>query len=160
MWIFLSLFGRHQCTTELSGSARMFPRSSAESVSSSISPITALKQINTQVCSFCALRNPIKSAADLHNVNKQQNYQGLKYIHIIASDNIQSQNHLLYSLRRAEHPLVAFIQDEVDCLVEALQRPLRTGQYWSVQASLLKHTKTMFTQEHEKHSPQSSCHLM
>lgn len=39
---------RGQWTTELSGSARMFPKSRVESVSSSISPITALKhaQIN------------------------------------------------------------------------------------------------------------------
>ncbi|MEQ2210441.1 hypothetical protein XENOCAPTIV_013399 [Xenoophorus captivus] len=33
-----------QWTTELSGSALMFPKSSVESVSSSISPITALEQ--------------------------------------------------------------------------------------------------------------------
>lgn len=34
---------RRQWTTEFSGSARMFPKSRVESVSSSISPITALK---------------------------------------------------------------------------------------------------------------------
>lgn len=51
-----------------------------------------------------------------------------KYIHIIASDNIQSQNHLLYALGRAEHPLMAFIQDEIDRLIEALQRPLNKKQ--------------------------------
>lgn len=33
---------RSQCATEFRGSARMFPKSSAESVSSSISPMTAL----------------------------------------------------------------------------------------------------------------------
>lgn len=35
--------GRSQWTTELRGSALMFPKSRVESVSSSISPITALK---------------------------------------------------------------------------------------------------------------------
>lgn len=32
-----------QCATEFRGSARIFPKSSAESVSSSISPMTALQ---------------------------------------------------------------------------------------------------------------------
>lgn len=38
-----------QCTTELSGSALMFPKSRVESVSSSISPITALKHSDAAV---------------------------------------------------------------------------------------------------------------
>lgn len=34
-----------QCATEFRGSARIFPKSSAESVSSSISPMTALQLV-------------------------------------------------------------------------------------------------------------------
>lgn len=45
--ILFMLSVRGQWTTELRGSALMFPKSRVESVSSSISPITALKQQHT-----------------------------------------------------------------------------------------------------------------
>ena len=37
-----------QCATEFRGSARIFPKSSAESVSSSISPMTALQLVEEE----------------------------------------------------------------------------------------------------------------
>lgn len=44
--------------------------------------------------------------------------------HIVSSDDVESQNHLLHALTGAEHPLVALIQDQVDGLIEALQSAL------------------------------------
>lgn len=41
-------------------------------------------------------------------------------LHIISSNNVQSQHDLLHSLGGTEYTLVAFIKDKVDCLVEAL----------------------------------------
>lgn len=41
-------------------------------------------------------------------------------LHIISSNDVQSQHNLLHSLGGAEHTLMAFIQDEVDRLVKAL----------------------------------------
>lgn len=44
--------------------------------------------------------------------------------HVVAPDNVESQHHLLHTLTGAEHPLVALVQDQVDGLIEALQRAL------------------------------------
>ena len=44
--------------------------------------------------------------------------------HIVAPDDIQPQHHLLHAPREAVHPLVTLVQDQVDVLVEALQRAL------------------------------------
>lgn len=44
--------------------------------------------------------------------------------HVVSSDDVESQNHLLHALTGAEHPLVALIQDQVDGLIEALQSAL------------------------------------
>lgn len=44
--------------------------------------------------------------------------------HVVSPDNVESQHHLLHTLTGAEHPLVALVQDQVDGLIEALQRAL------------------------------------
>lgn len=102
--------GGSQWTTELSGSARMFPKSRVESVSSSISPITALK-INEVV-------SP--------QVSQNQPGEVRGHSHVVSSDDVKSQNHLLHPLVGAEHTLMTLIQDQVDGLVKAFQSALNT----------------------------------
>lgn len=46
------------------------------------------------------------------------------HLHVVSPDNVESQHHLLHTLTGAEHPLVALVQDQVDGLIEALQRTL------------------------------------
>lgn len=46
--------------------------------------------------------------------------------HVVSSDDVQSQNHLLHPLTGAKHPLVTLIQDQVDGLIEAFQGALNT----------------------------------
>merc|ERR1719244_13327 len=41
--------------------------------------------------------------------------------HVVPSDDVKSEDNLLHTLGRAEHPLVALIQDQVDGLVKPLQ---------------------------------------
>ena len=55
-----------QCTTGFSGSARMVSKSTRLSVSSSTSPITALKRKNGWVCHVCALLNSTSSSCFLN----------------------------------------------------------------------------------------------
>lgn len=46
------------------------------------------------------------------------------HLHVVSPDNVESQHHLLHTLTGTEHPLVALVQDQVDGLIEALQRAL------------------------------------
>lgn len=96
----------------------MFPKSRVESVSSSISPITAL---------------PIHQTTQINITNHQQSRQERArpekvrgHLHVVASDDVKSQNHLLHALAGAEDPLVTLVQDQVDGLIEAFQGPLKT----------------------------------
>lgn len=54
----------------------------------------------------------------MHGSNSQS------HLHVVSPDNVESQHHLLHTLTGAEHPLVALVQDQVDGLIEALQRTL------------------------------------
>lgn len=98
----------------MSGSALMFPKSRVESVSSSISPITALK-INqvTSVHEPKARSSRVRAEVRGHS-------------HVVSSDDVKSQNHLLHPLAGAEHALMTLIQDQVDGLIEAFQSALDT----------------------------------
>ena len=59
--------------------------------------------------------------ADVTNcVNIQRRPFVVHDLHVISSNNVQSQHDLLHSLGGAEYTLVAFIKDEVDCLVKSL----------------------------------------
>lgn len=51
------------------------------------------------------------------------------HLHIVSSDDVKSQNHLLHALAGAEHSLVAFVQDQVDGLIEAFQSSLQTNTH-------------------------------
>lgn len=102
-----------QCTTEFNGSALMFPKSSVESVSSSISPITALQ------CPRC---NPLLTSI-AHNVTFWCKTES--DLHVIASNNVESQHHLFHALTRTENSLVTLVQDQVDGLIKAFQGALK-----------------------------------
>ena len=45
--------------------------------------------------------------------------------HVVSPDNVKAQDHLLHALRGAEYSLVALVQNQVDGLVETLQRALQ-----------------------------------
>lgn len=50
-------------------------------------------------------------------------------LHVVSSDDVESQHHLLHALSGAEHPLVTLIQDQVDGLIEALQGSLNATHH-------------------------------
>lgn len=61
-------------------------------------------------------------------------------LHVVSSDDVESQHHLLHTLSGAEHPLVTLIQDQVDGLIEALQGSLNATQH--------THRTSGFTERH------------
>lgn len=46
--------------------------------------------------------------------------------HIVSSDDVKAQHHLLHPLTGAEDSLMTLVQDQVDGLIEALQGPLKS----------------------------------
>lgn len=94
----------------------MFPKSRVESVSSSISPITALK--------IKQLISPKMSLRHRHHAQSIINGEVRGHSHVVSSDDVKSQNHLLHALTGAEHTLVTLIQDQVDGLIKAFQSAL------------------------------------
>lgn len=48
--------------------------------------------------------------------------------HVVSSDDVKPQHHLLHPLTGAEHSLVTLVEDQVDGLIESLQSALRTRQ--------------------------------
>lgn len=58
--------------------------------------------------------------------------------HVISSDDVEPQHHLLHPLTGAEHSLVTLIQDQVDGLIEALQGALNKNKRVLKQMLLFK----------------------
>ncbi len=58
--------------------------------------------------------------------------------HVVSSDDVESQHHLLHPLTGAEHPLVTLIQDQVYGLIEALQSALNAQTHTVVFSWLLR----------------------
>lgn len=73
-------------------------------------------------CSFISLLLPL-----LNVVNKDFS-ENKDDSHVVSSDNVQPQHHLLHPLTGAEHSFMTLIQDQVDGLIEALQSALKTPQ--------------------------------
>ena len=126
----------------------MLPRSRLESVSSSISPITALKHTNTLNTKTTNKKGTFDFSKLTINLKLYRIFlnttcisvtlllltsprgsglavKGKGHSHVVSPDNVKAQHHLLHVLRVAEYSLVDLVQNQVNCLVEALQRALQ-----------------------------------